>query len=136
VTETVRFEPGDFADSIPAPGFYAATVDDARYRRSSRGNDMIQVVYALAGMEIERHGRVAEYFVLDGGSSRGKTVSRRRLLQLYTACGLEPKAGDEVSPADLLGLRLEVRVAHDEWEGQSRLRVTGYRRLDPARTPF
>lgn len=134
MTETVRFEPDDFVEELPQPGFYPATVDSARYRRSARGNDMIQVVYVLEG--IERHSRVAEYFVLEGATPRGSVVARRRLLQLFLACGLVPKAGDEVSPADLFGQRLAVRVAHDEWEGQRRLRVTGYRRLDPTRTPF
>jgi hypothetical protein len=134
VTETVRFEPNDFVGDLPGPGFYPATVEVARYRRSTRGNDMIQVVHVLDG--VERHGRVAEYFVLAGTSARGSVVARRRLLQLYVACGLEPKAGDEVSPADLLGQRLVLRLAHDEWEGQPRLRVTGYRRLDATRVPF
>jgi len=134
VTETLRFEADDYADELPRPGFYPGTVDVARYRRSSRGNDMIQVVYLLDG--VERHGRVAEYFVLAGSSERGSAVARRRLLQLYMACGLEPKAGEEVSPADLFGHRLAVRVAHDEWEGQCRLRVTGYRRLDATSAPF
>lgn len=134
MTETVRFEPDDFVEELPKPGFYPATLDSARYRRSARGNDMIQVVYLLEG--VESHGRVAEYFVLSGSSARGSAVTRRRLIQLFQACGLEPKAGDEVSPADLFGHRLAVRVAHDEWEGQRRLRVTGYRRLDATRTPF
>jgi hypothetical protein len=132
VTETLRFEPNDFLDDLPRPGFYPATVDVARYRQSAHGNEMIQVVYVLDG--IERHGRVAEYFA--GGSERASAVARSRLVRLYLACGLAPKAGDEPSPADLLGLRLAVRVAHDEWEGQRRLRVTGYRRLDPTRVPF
>jgi hypothetical protein len=133
VTETLRFESTDFADDLPRPGFYPALVDVARHRRSARGNDMIQVVYALDGGACGR--RVSEYFVLSG-SPRGCAVARRRLLQLFHACGLTPKAGDEVSPADLFGQRLEVRVAHEEWDGSACLRVTGYRRLDVDRAPF
>lgn len=133
MTETVRFQADDFADDLPRPGTYPALVDVARYRRSARGNDMIQVVYALDGEA--RGQRVSEYFVL-GGSPRGRAVARRRLLQLYQACGLKPAAGDEVSPADLFGLRLEVRVVHDDWDGKRCLRVIGYRRPDASRTPF
>jgi hypothetical protein len=132
VTETVRFESDDFAGGLPDPGLYPATIDTARYRQSSAGNAMVQVVYELEG--VERRSRVTEYFVL-AGSARGCAVARRRLLELYRACGLEPKAGDEVSPADLFGQTVVLRVAHDEWQGVPRLRVTGYVRRT-SRTPF
>lgn len=135
MTETLRFEPDDYACDLPSPGFYRASIDTARYARSAQGNDMIQVNYVLEGV-VPGHERVTEYFVTAGGSPRGCAVARRRLLQLFRACGLEPGVGAEVSPADLFGHRLEVRVAHDEWDGRPRLRVTGYRRLDTACTPF
>jgi hypothetical protein len=135
VTETLRFEPDDFAVDVPSPGFYPATVETARYGRSTQGNDMIRVVYHLEGVA-RGYELVTEYFVVVGGSPRGCAVARQRLLQLFRACGLEPSPGVEVSPADIFGHRLEVRVTHDEWEGRARLRVTGYRRHDPARAPF
>ncbi len=135
MTETLRFEPDDFAADLPSPGFYPATVETASYGRSTQGNDMIRVGYVLDGVG-QDYQRVTEYFVLAGGSPQGRAIARRRLLQLFRACGLEPKPGTDVSPADLFGHRLEVRVAHDEWDGRQRLRVTGCRRLDPARTPF
>jgi Protein of unknown function (DUF669) len=134
VTETLRFEPNDFTGKLPDPGTYPATIDGARYRRSASGSEMLQVVYVLEG--VEGQDRVVEYFVLVGGSERGCTVARRRLLQLFRACGLEPRAGDEISPAELYGQRVLVRVVHDEWQGAPRLRVTGYQRLDSTRTPF
>jgi len=44
---------------------------------------------------------------------------------------------DAIDPADLLGVQLEVRVEHDEWDGQPRLRVASHRSLaSPGRTPF
>lgn len=134
MSEMLCFKPDDFADDSPRPGYYAATIDVARYALSARGNEMVQVVYVLDGTPRGRD-RVAEYFVLSG-SERGCVVARRRLLQLFRACGLEPRPGDEVSPADLLGLRLEVRVGRDEWEGETRLRAVTVRRLDPGRPPF
>lgn len=134
MTETLRFETEDYAPELPEPAFYPAAIDVARYRRSVQGNDMIEVVHELGGAA--RGHRVREYFVLGGGSPRGRAIARRRLLQLFQTCGLQPKAGEEVSPADLFGQRLEIRVAHDEWDGQPCLRVTGYRRFDPTRAPF
>jgi hypothetical protein len=133
VTETLRFEPHDFACSLPDPGTYPATIESARYRQSASGSEMLQVVYVLDG--VEGCERVTEYFVF-GGSERGGLVARRRLLQLFQACGLAPKAGDEISPAELYGQRVLVRVVHDEWQGTPRLRVTSYQRLDPARPSF
>ncbi len=136
MTETLRFDPEDFAEAFVAPGLYSATVDVARYQRSRTGSDMIQVVYALDAEHGERSVRVTDYFVVAGGSPQGRAVGRRRLLELLRACGLAPKPGDEISPAELFGARVLVRVAHGEWEGRPRLRVTGYRRFDPTRTPF
>jgi hypothetical protein len=94
---------------------------------------MLQVAYVLDG--VEGATRVVEYFVL-GGSERGSVVARRRLRQLFQACGLEPRAGDEISPVELFAQRVVVRVAHDEWQGTPRLRVTGYQRLDPNQPSF
>jgi hypothetical protein len=138
--ETPRFDATDFGQgSLPAPGYYASTVGTARFRRSGRGNDMIQVVHELEGVE-PGHDRVSDYFVLTGGSPRGRALSRQRLLELYAACGLEPKAGDPIDPADVLGARLEVKVDHDSWQGRPRLRVVAHRPLGdpdaPGRVPF
>jgi len=135
VKETICFDPADFADELPQPGYWPATIDVASYGRSARGNEMLRVRYVLEGVPRGRD-RVTEYFVLQGGSPRGCAVARRRLLQLFWACGLEPRPGDEISPAELYGQRLDLRVGHEDWEGQTRLRVTGYRRLTPDRTPF
>jgi hypothetical protein len=79
---------------------------------------------------------VSEYFVIEGGTARGRALSRRRLVQLYRACGLEPRAGDGIETADLLGARLEVRVEHELYQGQPRLRVAGHRRPGSSSTPF
>jgi hypothetical protein len=136
VTETLRFDPDDFEAALLAPGLYPATIDVARYQRSRTGSDMIEVVYALDAEGGERPVRVTDYFVVAGGSPQGRAVGRRRLLELLRACGLAPKPGDEISPAELFGHRVLVRVAHGEWQGAPRLRVTGYRRFDPTRTPF
>lgn len=132
---TPCFDATDFQEELPAPGFYASVITTARFRRSERGNDMIQVVHALEGAT-PGHEHVAEYFVIQGGSPRGRALSRRRLLELYRACGLDPKRGDEIEPADLLDARLEVRVEHDVWQGRPRLRVAGHRRLGSNSVPF
>lgn len=125
--DTICFDESDFSDDLPQPGYYQSTITTARHRRSTCGNHMIQVVHAIEGVG-RSHDRVSEYFVLEG-SPRGVAMARRRLVQLYRACGLSPQSGDEISPADVLGARLEVKFEHDEWNGQRRLRVAGHRPL-------
>ena len=65
--------------------------------------------------------------VLEGTSERGVITARRRLVQLYRACGLEPREGEEIRPRDLCQARLSVKVEHDEWNAQRRLRAVAYR---------
>jgi hypothetical protein len=129
-----RFDDADF-DVLPAPGFYKSMIVTARFRTSEQGNETLQVVHELEGLAPGRD-RVAEYFVLAGGSPRGLALSRRRLLELYRACGLAPKSGDGIDPADLLDGRLEVRVEHDSWQGRPRLRVTSHRVPGSGPAPF
>ena len=107
----------------------------ARFRRSEQGNQTLQVVHELEGLAPGRD-RVAEYFVLEGSSPRGLALSRRRLVELYRSCGLSPRSGDAIDPADLLEQRLEVRVEHDAWQGRPRLRVTSHRALGSGPAPF
>jgi hypothetical protein len=128
-TSTPRFESTDLRDELPAPGFYPGTVTSARLRRSQSGNRMVHIVYTLQGIAA-RHDRLAEYFPLEGASPRGLAFSRRRLVELYRACGLDPRAGEGIEPADLLGARLLVRVEHDAWQGMPRLRAVGHQPLD------
>jgi hypothetical protein len=92
---------------------------------------MLQVVHRLDGVR-SADQMVTDYFVLEGqrASPFAISLARRRLVQLYRACGLQPKEGDEIAPGELLQARLEVRVEHEEWRGQSRLRVVAYRSLE------
>ncbi len=116
----------DVDDDLPEPGYYESQIISARFRRSSNGNRMIQVIHCLDGVS-PAHQTVADYFVINGSSSSGIAMGRRRLVQLYRTCGLEPKKGEEIYPKDLVEARLKVRVEHDEWEDQPRLRIVGYR---------
>lgn len=122
------FEEADLSDGLPAAGFYASTVTTSRLRRSSSGNRMVHVVHTLDDVA-PGHDRVAEYFVLEGASPRGLQVARRRLVELYRACRREPEAGEEITPEDLLGSRLAVKVEHESFRGEIRLRVVGHRPL-------
>lgn len=134
----LHFESADVSDDLPPPGFYASTITTARLRRSQGGNRMVHVVHALEGVAPGRD-RVAEYFVLEGASARGLAMARRRLVALYRAAGLDPRDGDPIAPAELVGARLEVQLDHDEWQGQKRLRIVGHRPLgagQPGAAPF
>lgn len=126
------FQFEDFFDELPVPGYYPSSITSARFRRSANQNRMLQVVYALEGVG-SAHQLVADYFVLEGerASPSGIFLARRRLVELYRACGLDPKEGEEIAPAELLHARLRVRVEHEQWEGRPRLRVVAYRPPEP-----
>ena len=133
-TQKTYFQDEDFFDELPAPGYYPGCITDARFRRSANGNRMLQVLYELEGVG-PAHQLVADYFVLDGerATPTGIFLARRRLLQMYRACGIFPKQGQEIVPTKLLQARLQVRVEHEQWKGQPRLRVAGYRHLESLR---
>ncbi len=124
----LNFEEGDFDGLLPAEGYYEAVVERARFHTSQQGNTTLQVTCEIVGVPAG-HDVVADYFVLSGSTERGRAVSRRRLLELYRACGFSPKKGDPIQPGDLAGSRLEVRLGHETYEGAPRLRVLGYRAL-------
>ena len=123
-----KFE--DFHDQLPDPGFYPSSIKSARFKRSAQKNRMLHVVYTLEGVE-SAYQLVADYFVLGGErvSPAGISLARRRLVQLYRACRIFPKQGDEIAPKQLLNARLKVRVEHEQWQGRPQLRVVAYRPL-------
>ena len=124
----LQFEPGDFEGILPAEGCYEATVQRARFHKSQQGNATLQVICELAGVPAV-HDTVVDYFVLSGSSERGRAVSRRRLIELYRACGFNPKQGDPIRPEELVGSQVEIRLGHENYDGTLRLRVLGYRTL-------
>lgn len=123
-----KFE--DFHDQLPDPGFYPSSIKSAHFRRSAAKNRMLQIVYTLEGVE-PAYQQVADYFVLEGErvSPAGISMARRRLVQLYRACRIFPKQGDEIEPKQLLNARLQVRLEHEQWQGRPQLRVVAYRPL-------
>ena len=124
------FQFEDFYDQLPDPGFYPSSIKSARFQRSANKNHMLQVVHTLEGVE-PAYQQVADYFVLEGErvSPAGIFLARRRLVQLYLACRIFNKEGDEIAPAQLLNARLQVQVEHEEWLGRPQLRVVAYRPL-------
>jgi hypothetical protein len=123
--EPLRFLDTDVGGP-PAPGWHTGFVTTACWRRSSRNNRMLYVVLNLDGVSAP-YGCVSDYFVLEGATPRGIACSRRRLVELFRACGLSPQAGDEIRPADLLNSRIEVKIVHELWNGRTRLQVVAYR---------
>lgn len=134
--DTAQFLDTDLADEVPPPGIYVSTITTARMRSSQNGNAMVHVVHALEGVP-PAYDRVSEYFVLEGASPRGLALSRRRLVELYRACGLTPRPGEDIAPSGLQGARLRVKVEHEEWRSELHLRVVAHLPLsEQPPTPF
>ncbi|MBM4318681.1 MAG: hypothetical protein FJ125_01665 [Deltaproteobacteria bacterium] len=125
----IIFEPADFSEDLPPAGAYPCTVTSVRLARSAGGNRMVVVTFRLEGLRLGR-SEVIEYLVLEAGNPRAVAISRRRLLQLVRACGLEPEPGTPLRTAELVGARLQVRVEHDSFKGAPRLRVVEHCPLD------
>lgn len=129
-----QFLDSDLSAELPTPGIYPGTVTTARVRSSQSGNAMVHVVYALEGLPAA-YDRVSEYFVLEGASARGLALSRKRLVELFRACGFVPRAGEDIDAAKLLGAHLRVKVDREEWRGELRLRIVGHFSLTPETPP-
>lgn len=124
-TDVTQFLDSDLSNEVPMPGIYASTITTARMRSSRSGNAMVHVVHALEGLP-PAYDRVSEYFVLEGASARGLAFSRRRLVELFRACGLTPRSSEDIAPARLQGARLRVKVEHEEWRDELHLRVVAH----------
>jgi hypothetical protein len=124
----IRFQTSDFTETLPEVGYHSGVIHSARPRVSERGNPTIQVVYELDDADPECD-RVTEYFVVAGATPQALRIGRRRLLTLCRVCGLDPKEGDELKLADLVGRELQIRIGHDTYDGKPCVRVLGYRPL-------
>ena len=134
--EATQFLESDLSEEVPSPGLYVSTITTARLRSSQSGNVMVHVIHALESVR-PGYDRVPEYFVLEGASARGLALSRRRLVELYRACGLRPQSGEAIAPAALQGARLRVKVEHEQFRGELHLRVVAHLPLaDEPPTPF
>ena len=124
----IRFQTSDFTEALPEEGYHSCAIHAARPRVSERGNSTIQIVYELDDAD-PSSDRVTEYFVVAGATPQALRIGRRRLLSLCRACGLDPKEGDELKLADLVGRELQIRIGHDSYHGKPCVRVLGYRAL-------
>jgi len=127
------FNTTDLNHEVPEPGYYPATITSVRIRTSYQGNQMLHVVFMLQDVP-EGYQRVSDYFVLEGASSSGVATARRRLVRLCRACGLEPYIGDEIPVKSLRHSQLQVRIVHDQYQGEVRLKVVAYRLLAPGQS--
>ena len=127
--QPLHFEETDLGGP-PAPGWYAGIIATACWRTSSRGHRMVYVVITLESVG-SPYRRISDYFVLEGVTPRGIACSRRRLVSLFHASGSPPRAGEEIQPGVMEGGRIEVKLAHELWQGKVRLQITGYRSSEP-----
>lgn len=122
---STHFHAEDLGDDLPQPGDYLCTITRADLRQSASGNPMVLVVHTLDDVPPGRD-RVPDYFVLANANPAAARFARRRLVQLFRACRIEPRPGEEIRPDLLLHARLTVRVDHDTWNDQLRLRAVAY----------
>jgi hypothetical protein len=125
MSSLLRFDHADLQDDLPLPGYYPATIDSAQLRHSKQGNQMLQVIFRLEGVH-KRYAQVSDYFVLEGASPQGITTARRRLVHLCRACNLTPRVGDTIPIAELEHATLQVKLCHDQFRGEKRLKVVAY----------
>jgi hypothetical protein len=123
---SIRFETSDFVDPLPEEGFHPAIVYAVRCRVSENKNPVVQVTYQLPEAPLDRD-RLVDHFIVAGGNARAIAVGRRRLLTLIRACGIDPKEGESLSLQGLVGSRLTIRIAHEDYQGSPRARVRAYR---------
>lgn len=118
----------------PAPGWYAGTITTACWRSSARNNRMVYLVVTLDSVA-PPYDHISDYFVLEGVTPRGIACSRRRLVSVFHAGGLTPRAGEEIQPAVLESVIVEIKLTHEQWKGKVRLQITGYRPATNANEP-
>lgn len=123
--QPLHFSETDVNDR-PRPGWYSATVATACWRQSSKNHRMVYVLVVVDAIAAP-NDRISDYFVLEGVTPRGIACSRHRLVKLFRAGGLVPEAGEEIRPERLEGLKVEVDLAHELWNGKFRLQIRGYR---------
>lgn len=123
--QSLYFSEKDVNDR-PQPGWYTATIATACWRQSSKNNRMVYVLVVLEGVA-SPYDRIGDYFVLEGVTPQGIACSRRRLVALFRSSGLPPQAGDEIRPGLLEGLKVEVSLAYESWNGKLRLQIKEYR---------
>jgi hypothetical protein len=98
---------------------------------------MLMVVFTLEGVS-EEYQQVADYFLTGKASARAIAIAHRRLGQLCRAAGFDDREDDYMTADDMLQARVEVKVVHDEYNGEPRLKIVAYRALGQAepRIPF
>jgi hypothetical protein len=123
--QPLRFSEID-VDDRPRPGWYRATVATACWRQSAKNHRMVYVLLVVDAVAAP-YDRISDYFVLEGVTPRGIACSRHRLVALFRAGGLLPEAGEEIRPERLEGLKVEIDLVHEVWNGKLRLQIRGYR---------
>ncbi len=125
------FHRQDLADDLPPAGYYSSIILDAQLRHSAHGNLMLQVIHFLLHDVPPHLQRLPDYFALEGPNKRAVALARRRIVQLFRTCGLDPVEGETISTVHLIDARLDVKVIPDTWNGKPCLRPVDYRPGSP-----
>jgi len=114
-------EEGDINQVLP-PGIYEATATQAWVKRTQ--SVTLRLRFEVHDGE-EPWISAFDHFVLKN-SQGGERFPRQRLGQLYQACGEALLAGERIQFKLILNKRLRVRIEHQEFQGQTRMRIKNY----------
>ncbi len=118
----------DDIKDIPPEGWYLARVSKARRRTSKKsGNPMAMTTFVVCQGDQEG-SPVTTYLNLPVNKESEQFKNFARMLKPFLkAVG---QAGQPVDPNAWEGEELWIRVSHEDWEGEARARVSGYRPAD------
>ena len=114
----------DFS-SVPSreplePGIYGLTIEKLEETTSSTGNPMWKVTYSVdedaQGNAVEGQRKLWDNFVL-------VDKALWKLKELFDALGIDTSDVVEMDPQELVGLSIQARVVHDEYNGETVNRV-------------
>jgi len=109
------------------PGFYTGRIIEAEEKTASTGSPMIAVVYQITGDSngepVEGIRKVWDNLVLT-------EASMWRVKQAFEAYGFDVEGSLDITPADLIGIDLGLKLGHNIYQGETRNNILGYKTLD------
>lgn len=111
--------PGEF--ELPEPGPCRVEIIECNQKESRSGNQMLEVKAIVCDGQVGSGAHLWDYIVL------GSSFTNNKLCAILEACGARPEGQAELLPHDFVGLKGEVQVKHEVYEGQTRAKIAYWR---------